>query len=102
MENNAKNTSMAIIAYIAFFIPFFTKSKDDPFVKYHVKQSLVLFIFGLIVSVVVSVVPAFEIVLAPILDIALLVLFIIGIINASKGVEKPLPLIGKFADNFKF
>ncbi|MGD0577204.1 MAG: hypothetical protein ABSA74_03965 [Candidatus Staskawiczbacteria bacterium] len=101
-QKNNKNIKMAVWAYIAFFIPYFTKSKDDPFVKYHVKQSLVLFIFGMIVSIFVSVVPVFELIVAPILDIILIVLFFIGIANATKGLEKPLPLIGRFADNFKF
>ncbi|MCX6719585.1 MAG: hypothetical protein NTV36_00525 [Candidatus Staskawiczbacteria bacterium] len=97
-----KNTKMAILAYVAFFIPFFTKEKDDPFVKYHVKQSLVLFILSMIVSIFVSIVPVFELIIGPILDIFLLVLFFIGIANAYKGLEKPLPIIGDFADNFKF
>jgi uncharacterized membrane protein len=99
---NSKNINMAVLAYVAFFIPFFTKYKDDPFVKYHVKQSLVLFIFGLLVSLVAELTPFFELVVGPILDIFLLVLFFIGIKNAVKGLEKPLPLIGSFADNFKF
>ncbi|HOE15288.1 MAG TPA: hypothetical protein PLH82_01145 [Candidatus Paceibacterota bacterium] len=44
-----KNTGMAILAYILFFIPLLTDSKKDPFVKYHVKQGLVLFIGGILI-----------------------------------------------------
>jgi len=101
-QNKGKNTGMAVVAYIIFFLPLLTDSKNDPFVKYHVKQGLVLFICGVAVWLVMSVIPVFGLFIAPILNIALIVLLILGIINAVNGVEKPLPLIGQFADNFKF
>ena len=97
-----KNTGMAVVAYIVFFIPLLTESKNDPFVKYHVKQGLVLFLCGVVVWLVINVLPVLGLLVAPILDIALLVLLILGIMNAVKGVEKPLPLIGHLADSFKF
>jgi len=100
--NNKKNTGMAVVAYIIFFIPLLTDSKNDPFVKYHVKQGLVLFLAGVVVWLFANVIPVLGILIAPILNIALLVLLILGIMNAVKGVEKPLPLIGHFADSFKF
>jgi len=40
---------MAILAYILFFIPLLTDSKNDPYVKYHIKQGLVLFIGGILI-----------------------------------------------------
>jgi len=70
--------------------------------KTHVKQGLCLFLAGVVVWLVINVIPVLGILIAPILDVVLLVLLIMGIINASKGVEKPLPLVGQFADNFKF
>jgi uncharacterized membrane protein len=97
-----KNTGMAVIAYIIFFIPLLTSAKNDPFVKYHVKQGLVLFICAVVVSFVVSIIPVLVWIISPLLNIVILVLAIIGIINAVNGVEKPLPLIGQFASNFKF
>jgi len=101
-QNQQKNTGMAVIAYIVFFIPLLTESKNDPFVKYHVKQGLTLFIAGVIVWLIMIVIPILGLLIAPILNIILLVLLVLGIINAAKGLEKPLPLIGQFADNFKF
>jgi len=97
-----KNIGMAVVAYIIFFIPLLTDAKNDPFVKYHVKQGLVLFIFGVAIWFVINVIPVFGLVIAPILNVALLVLLILGIVNAVNGVEKPLPLIGHFSENFKF
>ena len=97
-----KNTMMAVIAYIVFFVPLLTDAKDDPFVKYHVKQGMVLFIAAVLAWLIISALPVIGILIAPILDIAIILFLIIGIINAVNGVEKPLPLIGFFAENFKF
>ena len=42
-----KNTTMAVIAYIIFFVPLLTgDAQKDAFVKYHVKQGLVLFLLA--------------------------------------------------------
>ncbi len=95
-----KNTTMAIIAYLVFFIPLLTEDKNDPFVKFHVKQGIVLFV-AMVAAGFFGYIPLIGWFLAPWLSLAILVLLAIGIINASKGLEKPLPLIGKFANNIK-
>lgn len=97
-----KNIGMAILAYIIFFIPLLTDAKKDPFVKYHVKQGLVLFICGIVVWIVGSVLPWELLIVIKLLNLFLIVLMVIGIINASKGEQKPLPVVGKFSDQFKF
>lgn len=91
------NTTMAIIAYILFFVPLLTESKDDPFVKFHVKQGLVLFLAWVIVTIF-SMVPIIGWLLGPILGIALLLLLVVGILNAANGEMKQLPFIGQYAD----
>ncbi len=91
------NTGMAVLAYIIFFVPLLTDAKDDPYVKYHVKQGLVLFIAWVLTGVF-NMVPVIGWFLAPIVYLVLLVLLIMGILNAVNGNKKPLPLIGQFAD----
>ena len=98
-EKNKKNIGMAVVAYILFFIPLLTDAKNDPFVKYHVKQGLVLFIAGFIVMVI-SHMPVIYI-FSWAFNIVMLILFIAGMLNVLKGKEKPLPLIGKFASKFE-
>ena len=93
----------AFIAYlwlIGFIIALVVK-RNDRFVMYHAKQSLVLIIASLIVSVF-SVVPFIGWVLAPILSVLLIILWVLGVIAALQGQQKPLPVIGKYADMFKF
>lgn len=99
-----KNTAMAVIAYILFFIPLLTgDAKKDAFVKYHTKQGLVLFLLVVLLNVVNWFIPFyFWWTINWILSLGTLVLLIIGISNAIAGKEEPLPLIGKFSDIFKF
>ena len=89
-----KNKVMGLLAYILFFIPLLA-AKDSPFAKYHANQGLVLFICGLIASVV-WIIPILGWIIAPILSIVITVLAVIGIINAVNGKAKELPIIGKY------
>ena len=104
-QKPTKNTGMAVVAYILFFIPLLTDAKKDPFVKYHVKQGLALFLSCIAIWILGSIMAFLPIIgwfFITILDVLLLVLFIIGIMNAIKGEEKPLPVIGKLGEKFKF
>lgn len=103
IQGNAKgkNTGMAVVAYILFFIPLLTDAKNDPFVKYHVKQGLVLFICYIIVMILSAVLPYRLYMITWLLELFLFILFLIGVAGALKGEQKPLPLIGQFADKFK-
>lgn len=98
-----KNTGMAIVAYILFFIPLLTDAKDDPFVKFHVKQGLVLFIFAVVVNVLGTIIPFLGwFLILPVGSVATLVFLVLGVMHAVNGEEKELPLIGKYANQFKF
>ena len=99
-HKKGKNIGMAVVAYILFFVPLLTEARNDPFVKYHVKQGLVLFIAGVLCMVVAGTLFLFW--LTPILNLVIIVFAVLGIINAVNGKEAPLPLIGQFAKNFKF
>lgn len=101
INNKGKNTGMAVVAYIIFFLPLLTEAKKDPFVKYHVKQGLTLFIAGLLARVIVLVPFIGWMLLWP-YNILIFILFVTGVMNALGGNQKPLPLIGKFAEKFKF
>ncbi len=96
-----KNTGMAVVAYILFFIPLFTESKNDPFVKYHIKQGFVLFVV-FIVSTIISRIPLLGNVASLIIDAGALVLLLIGIMNAVHGKQEALPVIGQFGEKLQF
>lgn len=99
-----KNTTMAVIAYILFFVPFLTgDAKKDAFVKYHTKQGLVLFLLVVLINIVSWIIPYYLwFLISWIVSLGTLALLVIGISNAVGGKQQPLPLIGKFADIFEF
>jgi len=93
-----KNKAMAIVGYIIpilFFIPLVTDAKNSPFAKFHSNQQLVLLLAAIAVNVVGGIIPFLGwFIILPFGSIALIILAIIGIINAAKGEMKKLPVIG--------
>lgn len=94
------NKAMAILAYLSILvlIPLFA-AKESKFARYHTNQGFVLFLIEIVWSVVSGVISA----LLPLIvirllfglvNIALLVLAILGIVNAAGGKAKELPIIG--------
>jgi uncharacterized membrane protein len=101
--SSSKNTSMAAIAYFLFFVPLLTDAKDDPFVKYHVKQGLLLLILGIIVSIFNSIIgriPFIGWAVSFILGVGMFVLWLLGLMNALNGKQEPVPLVGQYAEEF--
>lgn len=95
-----KNTLMGVLSYIGILviIPYLT-SKHDPFVFFHIKQGLVLVVIELAVYVLGTLMWDLYPLLS-IINLAMLILSIIGIVNVLQGKEKELPLIGQFARHF--
>ncbi len=95
-----KNVAMALLCYLGILVivPLLTEAKNDPFVKFHIKQGLVLVITWIIVGAIRMIPVIGYMFLGPILGLVCLVLAIVGIVNAVGGKEKALPLIGHYAE----
>lgn len=105
---------VAALAYVLIGIIWYfvdENMKKNYFVKYHVKQGLVFLIASIIYNIALGIL--LSILFTPLwylhiywlfslLYYAPLVWMILGIINVVNGVEKELPVIGKFASKFKF
>ncbi len=88
---NKKVTSIfAYLGLIFWLIGFLAGDKEEA--KFHLNQGLVLVIANLILGVL-AVIPIVGI-LAGIASFVCFIFAIIGIVNAAKDEEKPLPLIG--------
>ncbi len=114
------NKTMALVAYIftpiGWLISFFSYKGQakDSLVSYHLRQSFGLFLvslaYGILMQIIVTILGMISLAIGLLFSTILglcslvfLVLMIIGIINASKGEEKPLPIIGKmFEGKFNF
>lgn len=117
MEQNSPNMNMppvnndveqgktiAIISYITligWIIAFVMhQSNKTKFGAYHIRQSLGLAIFAVgcfIVFMIIGVIMPFLFLIAPLVDLGILVLLILGIVNAANGQEKPVPIIGELS-----
>lgn len=104
---NKTHNGMAVFAYlwVLILIPFLTEAKNDPFVKFHLRQGLALIIFEVLtwfVGMFIGGLPVIGWLVTSILWLATIVFVIIGIMNAMNDREKELPLIGQYAKHFNF
>jgi uncharacterized membrane protein len=94
---------MGILSYIGplVIISYLAMGKNA-FVKFHVKQGLVLFCLEIILWLLSGMLFWRLWVLMRLINLCLLVLSIIGIINAAGKKEVPLPVVGGLSKHFRF
>ena len=81
------------------------KMRENAFAKFHAKQALVLLITSVIFSVAASIlvwIPILGWFVIMIVQLGILIVWIIGLINAASGKEAALPVIGQFAEKLTF
>ena len=71
---------------------------QDRFVKFHAFQSILFNVAVIVVSTVVSLVPFFGWVMAPLVGLASLVVWLLLILKAYQGVSYKLPVLGDIAE----
>lgn len=96
-----QNKVFAILAYLGILVLVpILGAKESKFARFHANQGLVLVIAAIAIGIVIGIlqfIPVLGIIFSIvgwIINIALLVLCIIGIVNACNGKAKELPLIG--------
>lgn len=110
----ADNTKLfSILAYFPFlWLVGLLADRNNPRVMYHVNQGILFTIAAVVLGIAVNIVGAILTAILPILFILVgllntavavidLIWFIIGLVNACNGVEKPLPVIGTIATIIK-
>ena len=92
----------AILSYIGilFLVPLLM-CKDNRFAQFHAKQGMVLFIAE-VATMMIAWIPILGWLAGFIAWITWIILSLIGIMNVLGGKQVPLPIIGKFAEKFKF
>lgn len=112
-QDIANNKAMAVLAYLGILvlIPWFA-APQSRFARFHAKQGITLFLVDIAYSVIAALLSLiqtphyyyfFEYMATPwyidllifIIAIPIIVLTIMGIVNAVKGRAKELPIIGK-------
>ena len=95
----SEHKGLAIVGYIIpilFFLPLVTEGKNDPFAKFHANQQLNLLIWYVMANFIM-IIPVLGWIAGPLMWLFGIVLAIMGIMNASQGTQKELPLIGKYS-----
>lgn len=85
-----KDKTMAIVGYITwigFIIAFMSDSKNSTFTKFHLNQSL-------IIKIVITICALFIPLIGEIIILVFVVFWVMGIVSATRGEMKALPLIG--------
>ena len=83
-----------ILAYITIFgliIAFVAGDREES--KFHLNQALVLWLAA-IVSGVVAIIPVLGWIVTTVAGIFIFVCWVIGLVSAIQGTEKPVPLLG--------
>lgn len=93
-----KNKVMAILAYLGCLclVPLLA-AKDSPFARYHANQGLTLLLGWVIIGTLDLMVSMWIVTMGLLaVRLGMLVLSILGIVNAAGGKMQPLPVIGGF------
>ncbi len=98
MNNTSEDKTVAIVSYITligWIVAFVLHNNNKTALgAFHLRQSLGLFITGIILWWIP--------VIGWILNIIVFIFWLIGLINATQGETKPVPIIGEFyQDLFK-
>lgn len=104
--STTEDRTVAILTYITivgFIIAIVMhSSKKTALGAFHLRQGLGLFLTGLVIWIpclIISFIPFVNllmIVVWPVLGISLFVLWILGLIAAVNGQQKPLPVVGEY------
>lgn len=101
-QKKNQNTLVAGLSYLGplVFVSYIV-GKDDPFVKFHIKQGLVLLVgeagmwfLGMLIWPLMP--------LVGLINLGFFALVIIGLYNVVQGNEKELPFVGSLSKHFSF
>lgn len=94
MNKNTKLFSViSYITWIGWLVAFFLSEKDDTLVRHHLNQALIINLIETVGSLLIRMGGLFG-VIGEVVDIAVLVLFVMGIVRAARLSDEPLPVIG--------
>lgn len=92
-----ENNLMAILAYLGVLVLIpLVMSRDNPYVSFHMKQGLVIFIGYIIAAIAVWWLP----VVGNVLLGLLILISVVGVVQAAQGRRWKIPIITALANKF--
>ncbi len=94
---------LAVLLSVVGFIIALVAKKDDKYVIFYAKQSLILFLTGIAVKVltVLLAITIIGIIAIPIVWVLYAVIWVVVLVNSISGKEKEAPIVGKYARSIK-
>lgn len=92
------------LSIIGFVIALIAK-RDDKYVVFYAKQSLVIFIIGAVAGLLgnlLLILPLIGRIIQVALGIIVFILWLLSWIYALSGKEKEIPIVGEWAEKFRF
>ncbi len=105
-RNKPKKEESKIFAFLAAFLSIIgfvialVVRRDDKYVMYYAKQSLVIFIIGAVLGVIASIlkiIPIIGALINAVVWILVLVLWLLSWVYALSGEEKTIPVVSGYA-----
>ena len=96
-----ENKLMAAVGYLGILclIPLLLK-RNSPYAQFHAKQGLVILIVWVILWIG-NIIPILGQIVWAVGSVVLLIVVILGIVNALNGKMWPIPFLGKYAAQLK-
>ena len=96
-EDIRRTNILSALCYLSFLFVILGLliEPNSKFLRYHINQSIILYIFGILCGLV-AIIPFLGWIAAVIGSVACIVFMVMGIVRAFKGQAKDLPIIGKY------
>ena len=96
-EDVKRTHVLAALCYVSFVLIVIALllEPNSKFLRYHINQSILISIFGILIGVV-AIIPLLGWIASAVGAVMAVVFTVMGVIRAFKGTAKDLPLIGKY------
>ena len=96
-----KKNSKATLAYLLGFITgiyFYVTEKEDAFIRFHARQSIIFSLTAAIGGLVLGVIPLVNLVIYPLWGLACFALWLLLMVKAYQGEEYKIPWLTDFVE----
>jgi len=102
-KSNDKKTYAFLATFFSIlgFIIALLMKKNDKYVMFYAKQSLLIFV-AYIISLIIAMIPRIGLVLGPIAYLIVFILWVISWVYALSGKTKEIPILGEYAKKINF
>ncbi|MCQ6253428.1 DUF4870 domain-containing protein [Methanocaldococcus sp.] len=91
------------LCYLLFWISgliFLLLEKEDDFVRFHAMQSFITFLSLSIINIIISKIPIIGWIISALINIAIIILWIVGMFKAYNGEKYKFPIFGDLAEKY--